>query len=89
MLRNATPRLDIIYECPVGMVLREAPHAFDAILVHGLAESGGFDLLSQSPWLQSAFRIIGSEKERHRKRQDTERQAKRDAQYGKQVLTRR
>lgn len=83
------PDSAILYECPVGMVHREAPYAWDAINVHSLAEGAGFALLRQSRWLQHAFRVIGSEKERHRQQDESERRARRDAGYGASVLRRR
>jgi hypothetical protein len=75
-----------LYECPLGKVHREAPHAYDAINVHGMAEGSGFELLQQPRWMQQAFRVIGSEQERHRQRKMSERQAKNDSRYGAAVL---
>jgi hypothetical protein len=77
---------DILHECPIGKVQRESPYVLDAILVQGMADGQGFELLRQSRWLQQAFRVIGSERERHRLITERERQAKRDAAYGQRVL---
>lgn len=83
------PELAMLYECPVGMVHREAPYVYDVINAHGLSEGAGLALLEQPRWLQQAFRVVGSERERHREHDQRERQAKHDARYGASILKRR
>jgi len=83
------PKLGTLYECPVGMVHREAPYVYDVINAHGLSEGAGLELLEKPRWLQQAFRVVGSERERHREAGQRERQTKSDARYGTSVLKRR
>jgi len=80
------PELAILYECPVGLVQREAPYVYDVINAHSLSEGAGLALLEQPRWLQLAFRVIGSEQGRHREAERREQQAKTDARYGARVL---
>jgi hypothetical protein len=80
--------LDIMRECPVGYLLREAPWAFDAVRAYCCAESAGFTLHQQSQWLQDAVNIVGSEKERHRELRQQNQQTRQDAEYASRVLRR-
>lgn len=74
-----------IYECPVGMVLREAPQAYDAIAAYGSGEQIGPSMLREPLWLQHAFRVIGSERARHHSMDDADRRAANDAKFGARV----
>lgn len=78
--------LDIMRECPVGYLLREAPWAFDAVRAYVFAESAGFTVHQQSQWLQDAINIVSSEKERHRQLRQQSNQTKSDASYASRVL---
>ena len=70
----------------MGRVRRQSPYAYDVINAHSFAEGAGLQLLSEPRWLQQAFRVIGSEQERHRVMAQNEQRAKRDGRYGAAVL---
>lgn len=72
-------------ECPVGMILRDAPYTYEALSAYGGGEFTGFDLAKQSQWTQAACRVIGSEKARHREMEDEQRKAKSASAYGARV----
>jgi len=76
----------VLYECPVGYVQREAPHVYRAISAHAYAENGALNPLDAPGWLQQAFAVISSEKERLRRMADEERKGAGDAAYGQRVL---
>ena len=68
----------VIYECPVGFVLREAPWAYDAIEATGTAENCGPREWAQLPlWYKHCVRLVRSERERLRERQNENRAAQR------------
>lgn len=76
-----------LYECPTGMLIRDAPWVFDAMRASSCAESAGFDVHRQSVWLQNAVGIVSSERERMRELKDTARKTKADAGYASRVLS--
>lgn len=76
----------IVRECPVGMLIRECPYIYDVINACGLVESGCVDLLHAPLFLQSAYRVVSSERSRLRELKDKDRQTKRDSEYGRHAL---
>ena len=77
---------EMLRECPVGAVLREAPHVYDAIRASSYAESGGLEIMRQSRCLQDAVVLASSEKERLRELKRADEQSARDAKHGAAVL---
>lgn len=89
--RSSSPVLvgtddSMVYECPVGMLLREAPWVYDVLAAAAYSESAGFEVLRQSAFLQSGIRLVQSEKSRHREARQQQQQGKRDAQYARRRL---
>lgn len=78
----------ILCECPVGYVLRTTPWVYRAIGAHVHAENGALNPLESPGWLQQALSVIGSEKERLRRLNDSARQGKSDSAAGVQAITR-
>ena len=73
----------LLRECPLSVVLRNAPHVFSAIPLHGMVyESGSVDWFNLSPWAQSAVRVIGSERSRLRELERREKDSIRNSQIG-------
>jgi hypothetical protein len=75
----------VMRECPVGMIIREAPYVYDAIRMQTHMENGALSPLDLSPWARSAASVVSSERARLR-----EKPRKRDAvnsasDYGQQV----
>lgn len=77
-----------ISECPVGMILRESPHVFDAIGAYGSGENVSPDVLRKPRWLQDAFRVIGSERARLFEMEQQDRKAQHDAKIGARMRSR-
>lgn len=89
--RSSSPHLiaagaDKLFECPVGLLLREAPWVYDAIAASVYAESAGLSVLQHSAWLQAAIRLISSERARHTEGKKRRQQNRSDAEYGKRRL---
>lgn len=78
----------VIRECPIGMILRETPYIFDALAAHSYIETGAINPMEQSNWLQSAFRVISAEKERHRNAEQSTNQSQADSLKGQNMLRR-
>lgn len=80
----------IMYECPVGYILREAPFVYDLLDAAVVTEHAGLDFLSSSRYLQHAVRLISSEKSRTselRRSQSKQRsRGSRDSSYAAKVL---
>jgi hypothetical protein len=70
----------VLRECPTQLVARETPWIYGALNAHVHAENGALNPLECTPYLQSALRVIGSEKSRlweiERKQEETRQQAK-------------
>lgn len=77
--RPSTREIEPIDECPVGKILRETPHVYQAVQMYGYAESGSLNIFDCSSWLRSAMSIVGSEYVRHSRRRDEQRKAEADA----------
>jgi hypothetical protein len=77
----------ILYECPTGAVLREAPHVYDAITAESYAEAGAIDPASRPKYTQDAIRVISAEKSRLWDIKRSQDKAKSDAAYGAKVLS--
>ena len=75
-----------MHECPVGRILREAPHVFEAIMAYRYADGAGLEVLSFPRYLQSAFNVIASERERLRIMAEKDRESKADASHAASVL---
>jgi hypothetical protein len=90
--RFTSPKLSekdsCLKECPIGVILREAPYVYSAIQAHAYAECGSFNPLESPHWLQQAISVVGSEKERLRQIKDGERNLKRDSQIGQRMVRR-
>lgn len=93
MFRFTSPALielgqdaSMLYECPTGATMREAPHVYDALRAWSNSEKSSVDIMEQPQWLQSAFAVLSSEQNRLREIADAERQSKADAGYGARKL---
>lgn len=71
----------VIKECPVGLVIREAPYVFQAIRIANYVENGAVNPLELSPWTQQAIAIVSSERARLREETKDGDQAVRDSEY--------
>lgn len=70
-------------ECPRSYVIRNAAHLFEAVAAFSFVEQApSLAILSQSKWLQEAFAVIGSEKNRLRDLKAKKSEAERHARYG-------
>lgn len=79
----------VLNECPVGRVLREAPHTYDLINHIGLAENAGPTEAEQMSRLWSdAGRLYSSEKRRIDDIERARDKTKGDAAYGARVRAR-
>ena len=75
-------------ECPVGLVLREAPYVYKAISAASHVDNGSSDPTAAPTWLQSMMRVVGSERARHRELKDKNRTTAGDADHARQVVNR-
>lgn len=78
---------DTLRECPTGRVLREAPWVFDVVNACGDGLSR-LDLLRWPRRMQRLVAVASSEDYRLRRLEDQRRKSKRDAEYGRSLLTR-
>lgn len=76
----------ILYECPVGLILRETPSIYTAIELATHAENGAIDPTQQTAWAQSGMRVVASERARLRELRSKQQQSKGDAAYGARAL---
>jgi hypothetical protein len=79
---------DIVRECPVGMVLRETPHVYDAVSAASNTESGAINPLEVPRWLQDSLRIVGSERGRLFDIKQQQRRSAGDAAYAARAVGR-
>ena len=77
---------DMLHECPIGAVLREAPHTFQLIAAGAHADNAGVEMLEQPQYLQDAVALCGAERSRLRELADRDRQSESDARHGRNVL---
>ena len=75
----------ILRECPIGAVLREAPHVYDAIRASNAVESGAMNPIDAPIYLQHALSVIISERDRLWRMRDDERKSKSDSSHGMKV----
>lgn len=80
------PDDQVLRECPVGRVLREAPYVYQSWQAAGYAESS---LHSQPRYLQQIAAIRGHETDRLREMEQAQSQGRRDAEHGANMLRRR
>jgi len=73
-------------ECPVGAILRDAPHTLDVIRSSRYADGAGLEFLRAPRYFQHAVGVINSERERLADMREKAESAKRDAQHGARVL---
>jgi len=78
-------RFTVLRECPIGVVLRESPHVYDALTAYSHVENGAVDPYSLSPWANQAFGVIGAERARMHDAQMRETQRKRDVSASRGV----
>jgi hypothetical protein len=76
----------VLRECPVGYVLRNAPHVNRAVNAQSYAENGALNPLDCPTWLQQAMTVVSSERTRLREMKDTGASGKSDSNYGQRVL---
>lgn len=88
MWRYTSPELngsgvDILYECPVGLILREGPQIYDAIEVANLSENMTPTEMRRLPvYMTGVMRLVASERSRLRDIKDRQEIAKRNSEYG-------
>lgn len=76
----------MLYECPTGYLLREAPHVFDVIEATGSLENASPpDLRQCSTYLQHAGRIVRAERARLRELREIRERQSNDSAYGMQA----
>lgn len=81
MFRSTSPLLagtsaEILHECPVSLVLRGAPHVYEALGAASHIENGAIDPLTISAWGREAVRVVSSERARHVELRERERKSK-------------
>ena len=93
--RFTSPRLNdlgeeasILYECPVGKILKDAPATYEIISMQQYVESGRFGPYELSRVTNRALSIIYSEKARLREIKDKFNRGKRDSEYGVNLIKR-
>lgn len=90
MFRFTSPLLSdegrSLRECPVGAVLREAPHVYDVLAVYANSKNSGLEITGWPLWVRRALSVVEHEANRLRDMADKERQAHRDAQYGHRLV---
>ena len=77
---------DTLNECPVGAVLREAPHTFDLMRAHAHVDAAGLDVMRQPKYMQDALALCAGEAARLRELRAIDDQSQRDAKHGARVL---
>lgn len=75
----------LLRECPVSVVLREAPHIYDLIPVHSYVDAGATDPLALSHWAQRGIRVVASERSRLLEMDLAEKRNARDSRVGLSV----
>lgn len=81
------PELNMLRECPVGLILRDAPYLYDVISIASAAENVGPTEYARLPrYMQRAMTVVSAERSRLRELRDKQRQAERDAKYGARVV---
>jgi hypothetical protein len=81
------PGLSILYECPTGFVIREAPGIYG--LIDAVARDENLspaDRERMSPVYLDAARLYRSEMARLREKREAKQRAQRDADYGARML---
>ena len=87
LLRQGKP--DEIRECPVGLVLREAPYLYNAINATTHVENGASDPTKVPVWLQEIMKVASAERFRlHDLERATKTRGTSDAEYARQVVSR-
>ena len=67
---------DILYHCPVGVILRDHPWAYDAIAYAGYAEQLTPPQFARlSPFAKATIQLVNSERARLREIKTTQRRA--------------
>lgn len=88
--RFASPNIpvekSVVFECPVGVILREFPFAYETINACSFVDRAGIDGLNIPQFLREAHTIVSAEKMRLDKLREQDRQTSKDANYAKQVL---
>lgn len=83
MLKDGKPAE--LRECPVGLVLREAPYVYKAISFASHVENGATDPERAPSWVREMGGVVSSERARLRElKRDTERGSA-DAEYARRV----
>lgn len=77
-----------LYECPVSMLLREAPWVWDVLSAERCCESAGLEVLRQSRFFRDAVRLVASERGRHTENRHEQRKRRSDAEHGARLLRR-
>lgn len=76
---------DKLYECPTGLIMREASYLWKALATVTEVENGSISLQDQSLWLQKVADVASSEKERHRRNEREPGKINQDSNYGLRV----
>jgi hypothetical protein len=88
--RFTSPRLKqedtILRECPVGKILSETPHLYEAINATAHVSGSGVAFLSSPMWFQQVASLVAYEKARLGEMANRDAQAKRDAERAKRAL---
>jgi hypothetical protein len=88
----SSPRLQdpedrIMYECPTGYILREAPHVYDVLTACALVENASPVDLSMIPsYVLELAKVYGSEQARMMDNDHKQMQAKSDAAHGQAIV---
>jgi len=79
--------IPILYECPTGFILREAPWTYDVIDAAGRDENlSPAHLNTMSVYYHHAARLVRSERERLRARRESQRKGTNAATHAANVL---
>lgn len=81
---------DMLYECPVGKILRESPLTYDIIDAVSLAENATPTDKARMPrFFWQAANLVQSERARLMELEDSEKATANDAKYGAEAIRRR
>ena len=76
----------VMHECPVGAILRDAPHVYDLVRAGSYAENAGLEVMRQPRYMQDALTLHASERARMRELDKLDKQTGSDAKHGRRVL---
>jgi len=80
VFRTTSPLLEnteaaTLRECPVSLVLRTTPYAYEALSAAAHIENGAISPYDLGAWGRAAVRVVSSERSRHHELRERERKS--------------